>query len=180
MPLPWKHSLWISAWWWLWWNVCDGVAAEEFACSGWPVRWICLSVDRCFRPKIWDSLSRTASRNNLCVIMESPDHNWNDDVIKWKQFPRYWPFVRGIYRSPVNSPHKSQWCGVLMFSLIYAGIDSWVNNREVGDLRYHRAHYDVDVMGVAIKLSTIELWLTHWPLNGITQMFKNIIFEWFS
>ena len=30
----------------------------------------------------------------------------HDDVIKWKDFPRYWPFVRGIHRSPVNSPHK--------------------------------------------------------------------------
>ena len=32
----------------------------------------------------------------------------HDDVIKWKQFPRYWSFVRGINRSPVNSPHKGQ------------------------------------------------------------------------
>ena len=32
-------------------------------------------------------------------------HNY-DDVIKWKHFPRYWPYVRGIHRSPVNSPHK--------------------------------------------------------------------------
>ena len=44
----------------------------------------------------------------------------HDDVIKWKHFPRYWPFVRGIHRSPVKSPHKGQWCGALMFSLIYA------------------------------------------------------------
>ena len=42
----------------------------------------------------------------------------HDDVTIWKHFPRYWPFVRGIHRSPVNSPHKSQWCGALMFSLI--------------------------------------------------------------
>ena len=28
------------------------------------------------------------------------------DVIKGKHFPRYWPFVRGIHRWPVNSPHK--------------------------------------------------------------------------
>ena len=34
---------------------------------------------------------------------------YHDDVIKWKHFPRYWPFVRGIHRSPVNSPHKGQW-----------------------------------------------------------------------
>ena len=31
-----------------------------------------------------------------------------DDVIKWKNFPRYWPFVRGIHRSQVNSLHKGQ------------------------------------------------------------------------
>ena len=35
----------------------------------------------------------------------------HDDVIKWKNFPRHWPFVRGIHRSPVNSPHKDQWRG---------------------------------------------------------------------
>ena len=30
----------------------------------------------------------------------------HDDVIKWKHFPHYWPFVRGIHRSPVNSPQR--------------------------------------------------------------------------
>ena len=35
----------------------------------------------------------------------------HDDVIKWKHFPRYWPFVRVIHRSPVQSPHKGQWRG---------------------------------------------------------------------
>ena len=70
----------------------------------------------------------------------------HDDVIKWKHFPRYWPFERGIHRTPVNSPHKGQWRGVLMFTLICAWINGWVNNREAGDLRRHRAHYDVTVM----------------------------------
>ena len=69
-----------------------------------------------------------------------------DDVIKWKQFPRNWPFVRGIHRSPVNSPHKGQWREALMFSLICVWINGWENNREVGDLRSYRAHYDVIVM----------------------------------
>ena len=31
-----------------------------------------------------------------------------DDVIKWKHFPLYWPFVRGIHRSLVNSTQKGQ------------------------------------------------------------------------
>ena len=47
---------------------------------------------------------------------------------------------------PVNSPHKGQWRGALMFSLICAWINRWVNNREAGDLRRHRGHYDVNVM----------------------------------
>ena len=47
---------------------------------------------------------------------------------------------------PVNSPHNGQWRGVLMFSLICAWINGWVNNREAGDLRRYRSHYDVIVM----------------------------------
>ena len=47
---------------------------------------------------------------------------------------------------PVNSPHKGQWRGALMFSLIYIWINGWVNNREAGDLRRHQAHCDVIVM----------------------------------
>ena len=69
-------------------------------------------------------------------------YDTHDDVIKWKHFPRYWPFVRGI----TNSPHKGQWRGTLMFSLICTWINGWVINREAGDLRRHRAHYDVTVM----------------------------------
>ena len=71
---------------------------------------------------------------------------FHDDVINWKHFPRYWPFVRGIHRSAVNSPHKGQWRGALLFFFICAWIKGWVNNREAGDLRRHRAHYDVIVM----------------------------------
>ena len=66
----------------------------------------------------------------------------HDDFVKWKHFPRYWPFVWGIHRSPVNSPHKGQWRRALMFSLICAWINGWVNNLEAGDLRCHLAHYD--------------------------------------
>ena len=72
----------------------------------------------------------------------------HDDVIKWKHVPPNWPFVWGIHRSPVNSPHKGQWRGALMFSLICVWINDWVINREAGDLRRYRAHYDVIVMAL--------------------------------
>ena len=76
----------------------------------------------------------------------------HDDVIKRKHFPRYWSFVRGIHRSPMNSPHKGQWRGALMFSLI----SPWTNGyRDAGELRRYRAHYDVTVMGGE---SCVDVW----------------------
>ena len=80
----------------------------------------------------------------------------HDDVIKWNHFPRYWPLVRGIHRSPVNSLHKGLWRGALMFSLIWVWINDCVNKREAGDLRRYRAHYDVNVMNT--HMSTERLY----------------------
>ena len=90
----------------------------------------------------------------------------HDDVI-WKHFPRYWPFARGIHRSPVNSPHKGQWRGALMFSLIYIWINGWVNSRGAGDLRRYRAHYDVTVMKMSGSYSGLNLLMTP-PRNPST------------
>ena len=84
--------------------------------------------------------------SSLVVGSASMNTSLGDDVIKWKHFPRYWPYVRGIHRTPVNSPHKGQWRGALMFSLICVWINDWVNNREAGDLRRYRVYYDVTVM----------------------------------
>ena len=72
--------------------------------------------------------------------------NIHDDVIKCKHFLCYWPFVREIHRSPVNSPHQGQWRGALMFSLSCVWINGWVNNCEAGELRRNRFHYDVSVL----------------------------------
>ena len=130
--------------------------------------------------------------------------SYHDDVIKWKHFPRYWPFVWGIHWPPLRSPsdvtlmevsqhaldslyirsiwllyivmffvnliwylylfwlnkhclslslslnsaHKGQRRGALMFSLICAWINAWVNNSKAGDLRRDIAHYDVTIMMV--------------------------------
>ena len=103
----------------------------------------------------WSTLWRVSSISECYVTWNRPNAvNKHDDVIKWKHFPRYWPFVRGIHRSPVNSPHKGQWRGALMISLICVWTNGWVNNHEAGDLRSHRAHYDVIVMTEA------EIWDT--------------------
>ena len=100
------------------------------------------------------SVSAKKSRR-ICILCKKVTHialwtivaiSANDDVIKWKHFPCYWPFVRGIRGSLVNSAHKGQWRRALMFSLICAWTNDWVNNRDADDLRRHRANYDVTLM----------------------------------
>ena len=67
----------------------------------------------------------------------------------------------GIYRSPVNFPRKGQWRGALMFYFISAWMNDWANNREAGDLRRHRAHYNVIEFGLVAPVLTNFLGY-HW------------------
>ena len=100
----------------------------------------------------------------------------HDEVIKWKHFPRYGTFARRIHRSPVNSPHKGQWRGALIFSLICVWINGWVNNREVGDLRRYHARYDATAL-TKIIFGHFVLWrisIQHMLTNiHITLQWRN-------
>ena len=90
--------------------------------------------------------------NNIVIIIrDTVSRRQHGDVMKWKHFPRYWPFVRGIHQSPVNSTHKGQWRGALMASVICARTNGWANNRDSGDFKNHRAHYDVTMM-ITVKV----------------------------
>ena len=64
-------------------------------------------------------------------------------VMKRIHFPRYWPIV-GEFTShrwiPLTKASDAE------LPLICAWINGWVNNNDAGDLRRHRAHYDVIVM----------------------------------
>ena len=88
----------------------------------------------------------------------------HDDVIKWKHFPCYCPFVRGIHRSPVNFQCRR----ALVFSLIFAWINGWINNREAGYFRRHRAHYDVIVMFTWGRTNDSE---SSWWSRGMETLF---------
>ena len=70
----------------------------------------------------------------------------NDDVIQREPFSCYWPFVWDICMSPMNFSHNGQLRGALMPSLICAWTNDWANNRDPGDLRRNRTHYDVSLM----------------------------------
>ena len=76
-----------------------------------------------------------------------------------------------VCRSPVNSHHKGQWRGALIFSLICTWTTDWVNDRDAGDLRCHHTHYDVTVM--THKFDPCSTLLTHLPLEphiGICEL----------
>ena len=129
-------------------------------------------------------------------------HSWSekfhDDLIKWKYFARNWPFVRGMPRLPVNSPHEGEWRGSLMFPLICAWINGWLNNRGAGDLRRDRGHYDVTVMfPIRTQYMTTKLiWLNINILSDINKACRkkryidkggnmriykeNVSFTWFN
>ena len=60
-------------------------------------------------------------KNHKCVKL-TQEHKYHGNMssrIWWRfqmeTFPRYWPSVRGIHQSSVNSPHKDQWRGALIF-----------------------------------------------------------------
>ena len=95
-------------------------------------------------------------------------------IIKWKHFPRYWPFVRGIHWSPVNSRTKASDAELLYFLWSAHWTNGWANNREAGDLWRHRAYYDVIVMlsWVAVLKVNVNLLISRGLFKNAFE-FKN-------
>ena len=57
-----------------------------------------------------------------------------------------------------------------MFSLIYVWINEWVNNREAGDLRLYRDHYEVIVMKHVLSIMIpLEIIITALIFNDYVQ-----------
>ena len=103
---------------------------------------------------LWYALSHTTCQQFMKFgYVFDTDHDCHSKLLLvtwWRHqmqtFSALLALCAGNSPVPVNSPHKGQWCGALMFSLICARINDWLNNREAGDLRRHRGHYDVSVM----------------------------------
>ena len=156
----WRHNdimLWESKWefksvgqyYWRYLNLAN-VQNSCFQVETW--RW-----EMCIRHTQWKF-------GTIDIATDQTSTEWHnhDDVIKWKHFPRYWPFVRGIHRSS----HKGQWRGALVFTLICVWINGCVNNREAGDLRRYCAHYGVTVM--------IHLWMSIGPFLLVSKSQTNL------
>ena len=79
---------------------------------------------------------------------------FHDDVILRKYFLRYWPFVRGIYRSPVDYPYKGRWFGASM-----CFFDVHLNKRlsKQSICRWFRTHRRS--LWFLIKLYRLDIWI---------------------
>ena len=125
----------------------------------------------------------------LMVNSRSPSH---DDVIKWKRFPRHWPFVRGIHWSPVNSPHKGQWHGALNKRLSKPSRRRWFETpshslwRHCNALVVIRSRPLFVIYGHPI-FNGVALTLQRWydtsmaiPTNAASPYPEPVVFQWQS
>ena len=93
----------------IWWRHHDEVINKHIAAwTKWPTfRWGDFKntfppqvITRMFEPTAWLQMHFQLKWNmKLSISSIKQSLSVHDDVIKWKHFPRHWPFVRGIHRS---------------------------------------------------------------------------------
>ena len=113
---------------------------KMWSAKTWPFRLFmpqyvkCAYISLCTRPRVKIACMCYCSQELVAYISLNLEMSWWSHQME--------TFSALLARWPVDSPHKGQSRGALLFSLICAG----VNNREAGDLRRHRVHYDITVM----------------------------------
>ena len=106
--------------------------------------WACGPISQ-YKSWILNVIVRYSKARDRCSKFSNRSAWWRHQM---ETFSALLTLCVGNSPVPVNSPHKGQWRGVLVFSFICVWINDWVNNREAGDLRRHRGHYDVIVMEI--------------------------------
>ena len=81
---------------------------------------------------------------DTCYKYSAGVSHWAHRWVWWRhQMEAFFALLGPLWGE--SSPHKGQWHGALVL-FTCAWTNGWANNREAGDLRRHRAHYDVTVM----------------------------------
>ena len=121
--------------------------SELYTYAGWLFHWQQRNYDCLLVSKA--TLNNVSKQNSWELWY---NHNKTQETNKpwWRHqmetFSALLALCAGNSPVPGEFPAQSQCRGALMFSLICARINGWVNNGEAGDFRRHRAHYDVIVM----------------------------------
>ena len=136
--------------------------------------WSCGESGLCNpRPRLLGGEVVVGSSSGKCIHVMALENKLQDKTKKKINCKEKWHSVGKMTfsrskRSPANSPHKGQWRGALMFYLICAWTNGWINNRDARGLRRHRAHYDVTVMvgwifNTKQTHHTSNLWVRYGP-----------------
>ena len=104
----------------------------------------------------------TAPRGPMHHIIPSLYSQHSPSNLAWwrhqmEPFPALLGICAGNSLVPGEFPHKGQWREALMFFSICVWLNGWVNNREAGDLRHQRVHYDFIVMAIVDGGTTLYL-----------------------
>ena len=151
-----KYDQWVWPWPWPWINI-------------WILKVICDLGHLVTKVRCKDLPDNDWGDFRCRCAVDSSSYTWWHHQME--TFSALLALCAGNSPVPVNSPHKGQWRGSLMFSLIYSWIKDWVNNREAGDLRRHRDHYDVIVMICSISIHRWLLKETSLVVNHISKAY---------
>ena len=96
----------------------------------------------------------------LRTIQAMTSWYWNAFCITGSQVAIEWPFVRGIHRLPVDSPHRGSECAPFVFSPLLDWKSCWSNTGVSADLRrrdanltslcYHRSSHWILLLQVKV------------------------------
>ena len=98
----------------------------------------------------------TVSLSTISVLNTGVNQGYHEDVVSWKRFPHYWPFVRGIHRWPVNSPRKGPVMRIVDAYFVVIVENFWTNHRVVGNTMKNNMSLDIHVQTNA----SLTCWLT--------------------
>ena len=99
------------------------------------------------------------------------------NIVTWKRFSRYWPFVRGIHQSMLHSPsQKASKCGALVCSLVLAeqNIEQTIDLPVISDdmaLAWRLCHVS--------KTECLQTWFCLKPTLCIHHLYKGLTFTLF-
>ena len=97
--------------------------------------------------------SPSSKLNKQKWVIDSLSSHCHGDIITWKHFPHYRPFLLGINRSAADSLNKGQWCGALMSSMSRVVVSCCVidmvkknqNNHEVSNWNYISFYKEIEI-----------------------------------
>ena len=166
LRVMWYNTLWflvVTPWWYH-----DVETLSTLLVCVWG-RWTSLTKGLLIRASdiyLAVSINKLWNKQSTHHWFQTPGRSYHCNVFRswWRhqmEFSALLAICAGNSPATGEFPHKGQWRGALMFSLICTW-NGWVNNRAAGDLRRHRAHYDVTVMwitgsGLVFICSSIDL-----------------------